>query len=1130
MKNTFPFLLAGISLTFCINVLSQTELPIVIQPSPEAASLAKFVEIPVSHFNGTPNISIPLYEIVEGDIRIPITLSYHASGIKVSEDASWVGLGWSLSAGGEIIVDQRGKNDFAGTGYCRASVLPVAEGDFTNARIQILQSDLCNFTSEPGSSETFSQELMPNYYDGEPDIYLFNFLNYSGKFLYRRQYLDGHHVNNVEIIDRQKINFIKDGNSFMAETPEGSIYDFSKCELSYNASIYNSTDLYTTSYKLTNIQSPFGKEVTFKYKSSEEAILQSPNISFVEASLQYNSLKRKDAGTISNNYLFGQYLDTISFSNGFVKFKTSSRDDIINGLKLDAIEVYQKQSNGLPVKIKTIRFNYDYFEGDGRYGDFYERGLGFSGLYDPNYSVEKRKLRLRLLSIVIDGEQTYNFAYNEQPLPFKTSMAVDYWGYFNGAQGNNTLLPNGKDLAKFYELPVPFQLYRGANREPNERYMKAGILTSITYPTGGTTHFAFSAHEYNNFADKETTSPKNIGAFDFNVNNGVGAIDKLHSEEFTYDRSSMVEFSIEIVSSDAYDEGECYVAVEKFNNTTGEWTKVPDLTWDILYLIQYEEGQNYYRYGTNVQKTINPGKYRLIAKYPDNDRVVGLRYASIGALVLVKQNVGILKGGGLRIDTIKKVPVNGNEMTVTYSYIEGKNLSIPFFTRFIDEYANIANTALLSEFVGGCYLYSNDYGSMMYSNMLVNYSNSANGSIVGYRNVTESYSGKEGGKTEYVFKIAAENMPFPGNNLPGIPTPNRLDIGLLESKTDYSYDKESDKFYPIRKITNNYGLQDKLLLWGYKSEYEPVVIICPEGTEKTGILGGNCGELRLHFYPIRLARPALLSSTEVLYSKEGQPLSTWNQFEYNSDGFLSRTISKNSKEEQILTETTYPSDYTSDCTEEWINSMKENYMLGVPVETLKKVNGYAAGGSYTKYTAQNGLVLPQEIYQLKAAPFQTIALSLDNTCQQMSSLYYKTGEIEYYDNGNIKSVTKTDNYTTVYLWSYNNSYPIAKIENADYITVEMVLGGLANVSAFGLKLWPTASEIQTYLAPLFTDPQLTKSLVSTYTCKPLVGIVSETDPNGITTYYEYDDFGRLKLVKDTNGDIIKMYEYNYKSH
>ena len=46
---------------------------------------------------------------------------------------------------------------------------------------------------------------------------------------------------------------------------------------------------------------------------------------------------------------------------------------------------------------------------------------------------------------------------------------------------------------------------------------------------------------------------------------------------------------------------------------------------------------------------------------------------------------------------------------------------------------------------------------------------------------------------------------------------------------------------------------------------------------------------------------------------------------------------------------------------------------------------------------------------------------------------------------------------------------------------------------------------------------------------PLIGKTSECDENNRITYYEYDELGRLRFIKDENKNIVKMYEYNLKS-
>lgn len=70
--------------------------------SPNAAELGKYGKIPVNYFNGLPNIQVPLTTLKAKGADLPIYLTYHAGGHKPEQHPGWVGLGWTLRAGGCI--------------------------------------------------------------------------------------------------------------------------------------------------------------------------------------------------------------------------------------------------------------------------------------------------------------------------------------------------------------------------------------------------------------------------------------------------------------------------------------------------------------------------------------------------------------------------------------------------------------------------------------------------------------------------------------------------------------------------------------------------------------------------------------------------------------------------------------------------------------------------------------------------------------------------------------------------------------------------------------------------------------------------------------------------------------------
>lgn len=77
---------------------------VVLPTTPEASSLGKYGDFQVNYYTGAVDINIPIYTMKGKLLEAPIYLQYDGSGHKVEQEASWVGLGWTLNAGGVIIL------------------------------------------------------------------------------------------------------------------------------------------------------------------------------------------------------------------------------------------------------------------------------------------------------------------------------------------------------------------------------------------------------------------------------------------------------------------------------------------------------------------------------------------------------------------------------------------------------------------------------------------------------------------------------------------------------------------------------------------------------------------------------------------------------------------------------------------------------------------------------------------------------------------------------------------------------------------------------------------------------------------------------------------------------------------
>lgn len=275
-------------------------------------------------------------------------------------------------------------------------------------------------------------------------------------------------------------------------------------------------------------------------------------------------------------------------------------------------------------------------------------------------------------------------------------------------------------------------------------------------------------------------------------------------------------------------------------------------------------------------------------------------------------------------------------------------------------------------------------------------------------------------------------------------------------------------------------------------------------------------------YDIYALRNNILKSRkETMYTATGSTIKTIN-YAYNDVYQNTRTEKNNSDGTFAIEENKYPRDFLSTGI---YQTMVERNMIEPIIERkqyVKKNNNNEdfislIRTNYNSYGTNGGQILPSEIE------------TRDKT-QSVSESRIRYHNYDQY--GNPTCVSYEGGPMIIYIWGYKGQYPVAKIETASkessyYTTVTNAITTTDMNKLLGITSNPTDEEVRTIFKGLRDSGTLSGSLITSYTYKPLVGMTSETDPSGRTIFYEYDDFGRLKRIKDGQDKILREYDYHY---
>ncbi|SCW74457.1 hypothetical protein [Mucilaginibacter sp. NFR10] len=1118
--------------------------------SPDAANLGKFGNIPVSYATGVPSVNIPLFEINTGHIKIPLSLDYHGGGVRVDEISSSVGTSWSLSGIGLISRNLVGLPDESSYGgYLQAPSFDTLQ-DYYGFGIYGPTKD-----KELGQ---FMQDVRDNIKETEPDVFSFTLNGSGGKFVYR----PNGSIMQIPVTNNriERVN----GNDFKITDENGLAYIFDQHEMtSVISASATGPGGYISAWRLSKIISPsMADTVYFKYQSGNSGITHSWNYSYTFGSIpeggglgtvHLNDVMQENSSISTIEQEIALFPSEISWRGGkVVLVNAANRLDRPTEFRLDSVKVYSKL-NGVFNLVKNIKLYQSYF---------YSNPVTGMTPGEHNY-------RLRLDSVaylpVAAGlkPQTYSMVYNNTPIAPNESFGQDYWGFNNGKYDNQTLMPRQSVLWKggYYNVGE-------ADTDPDQTntFVQACMLQSIRYPTKGKTVFEFEPHKYR--LNYRTTQQ---------ITASVDLHDGVHQTTQTTftlpDSASAFRYSVMITTFSAQQGVTDYPRAILTDQTTGaEVFRVTNIHGDQTVSVN------------NLAITLVPGHTYVLtgSTYTLNASV---RVQAYVTWVIPQPINQVVAGGGLRIKSITNYNHNDqfiNKETYAYGtdgvgtlYTAASYLLLNYEKVFYQlGYTDPNNTC---GGCMGCIQYLGD-SSRIYHARSVYPASQISGSPVAYKTVTKfdtDNAGNVNGKQVFTFPVFADipNTSYFNPTL-GISTdPATIGISLV---SDTWRNGIMDHQYTYKSVGSNFSLIESkgFKYQDYRADgfsglkIKPLYIklsgceFAPDTMNTRSVSYMNDGQ-RLHYFvgrvPTSTGARLLQSEADTTWDDQGRQQVVLHNLYYDDLTHILPTKKEtfNSTGDNLTDVIKYPHDFAS-AGNVYQKMMDRNIISPVVrFQQLKNGNQLAlANINYYDWFGNSKLLLPQTVdEQVLTNPIVT-----------------RTRFNNYDAYGDILQQQKVNGPYQSYQWGYNKQYPVVVIANAasnEFYAENFEESTAANVTtgtghtgtrfyngsytvnwtrpnsrSYVISYWYlsngswllqnaipyTGSSYTLTGGSAYDDIRIypVDSQMSTYTYLPLIGMTSATDAKNLTTYYEYDDFQRLKNVKDKDGNIVKHDEYHYK--